>query len=295
MRTRLLIAGAAAIALAVMAAGVWLRSAPAPNPVQNHAFRSATDRNAPAVVWAVGDGADGSDAARRVAGRILADRPGRVLYLGDVYDSGSAADFRDRYATVYGPLASVTAPTPGNHDWPAHPDGYDAYWRSVTGAPTPPWYAFTVGGWRIVSLNSETPDNAEQLSWLDRELRRTGGTCTLAFWHGPRFSAGRHGDQSAVAPLWDAVRGKAAIVLNGHDHDLQRFRTRDGTVQFVSGAGGRSRYALGADSRLAFGTDAVDGALRLSLAPGRADAAFISADGSKLDGTTVPCSPRPNG
>lgn len=291
MRARLLLAVAGAIALLALVAAVWLRPAPAPQPEPNHAFRSAPDRNAPAVVWAVGDGANGSNAARRVAGRILADHPDRVLYLGDVYERGSATDFRDRFATVYGPLASITAPTPGNHDWPAHVTGYDPYWRSVTGAPTPPWYAFTIGGWRIISLNSETPDNPEQLRWLDRELRRTAGTCTLAFFHSPRFSAGRHGDQGAVAPLWDAVQGKAAIVVSAHDHDLQRFRVQKGTVQFVSGAGGRDRYALKADGRLAFGTDAVDGALRLSLSPGRADAAFVSADGSKLDGTTVPCKP----
>lgn len=284
-----LIAAAAFAGAALVAAAIWLRPAPPPQPVENRAFRSAPNRNAPAVVWAVGDGADGSDAARRVAARILANRPRRVLYLGDVYESGSPADFRERFATVYGGLARITAPTPGNHDWPAHPEGYDAYWRSVTGAPTPPWYAFTIGGWRIVSLNSETPDNADQLSWLDGELRRNDGNCMLAFWHRPRFSAGRHGDQDSTAPLWDALRGQAAIVVSGHDHDLQRFRPRDGIVQFVAGAGGRHRYSVAADSRLAFASDTVDGALRLSLAPGRAAAEFIAANGSTLDRTTVAC------
>jgi hypothetical protein len=81
-----------------------------------------------------------------VAARIAADRPQRVLYLGDVYERGSARDFRERFAPVYRGLAARIAPTPGNHDWPAHREGYDAYWRSVTRSPTPPWYAFTIGG-----------------------------------------------------------------------------------------------------------------------------------------------------
>ena len=47
-----------------------------------------------AVVWAVGDGADGSAQARALAMRIAADRPDRLLYLGDVYESGTARGVR---------------------------------------------------------------------------------------------------------------------------------------------------------------------------------------------------------
>ena len=57
-----------------------------------------------AIVWAVGDGGNGSDEARRVADLIRTDRPRRVLYLGDVYETGTATDFRDRFASVYGSL-----------------------------------------------------------------------------------------------------------------------------------------------------------------------------------------------
>lgn len=267
------------------------RAAPAPTPVANGAFRSAPDPEGPAVVWAVGDGADGSDAARAVARRIAADRPDRLLYLGDVYERGSASDFRDGYAGVYGWLTDVTAPTPGNHDWPAHPAGYDPYWRAATGAATPPWYSFRAGGWQVISLNSEAPHGrgSAQVRWLDTELRRSAGTCVLAFWHRPLQSAGRHGDQPDVAPLWNALRGRATLVLNGHDHDLQRFRPRDGITQYVAAAGGKSRYALGRDPRLRFGDDDHDGALRLRLRPGAAALAFVSAQGVTLDESRVDC------
>jgi len=164
----------------------------------------------------------------------------------------------------------------------AHLDGYDPYGRGVTGEATPPWYTVRVAGWHVLSLNSEAPLDREsaQVRWLRRELRRDVRGCTLAFWHRPRYSAGKHGDQRDVAPLWNAVRGHATLVLNGHDHNLQRLRPRDGITELVAGAGGRSRYRLDArDPRLAFASDRVDGAVRLKLRPGRASVRLVAADG----------------
>jgi hypothetical protein len=241
---------------------------------------------AAAVVWAVGDGADGGAAAKEVAARIVQDRPDRLLYLGDVYETGTAEEFRTHYHSVYGELKDRTKPTPGNHEWPLHAQGYDPYWG------VPPWYVSRVGGWRLISLNSEADhdDDSPQLRWLRSEAPRAGGTCTIAFWHRPFLNAGRYGDQVDVAPFVDALRGHAAIVLTGHDHDMQRFRPQDGIVHYVSGAGGHDRYEVDADDpRLAFSDDQHYGALRLELRPGRADLAFVASDGAVLDRSSVTC------
>jgi hypothetical protein len=127
--------------------------------------------------------------------------------------------------------------------------------------------------------------------WLRKRVARPG-TCRLAFWHRPRFNAGEHGDARDVAPLWDALRGRAKLVINGHDHNMQRFDPIDGITQYVSGAGGHSLYRL-ADSppRLAFGASQTYGALRIELRPGRARLAFVSVDGRILDLNVVRCSP----
>jgi hypothetical protein len=278
----------------VLAHAAEREAGPAQQSVPNDAFRSARAPDAPALVWAVGDGADGSAASRRLAARIARSRPARLLYLGDVYERGTPAEFRRNFAPVYGRLARITAPTPGNHDWPRHGQGYDPYWRSVTGAPTPPWYAFRTGGWTVVSLNSEAPhgEGSRQLAWLRARLSRVRGTCVLAFWHRPRWSAGRYGDQPDVAPLWKALRGRAPLVLSGHDHNLQRFRPLDGIVQYVAGAGGRGRYAVEAsDPRPVFARDDRDGALRIRLRPGLARLSFVTAGGRVLDRSTVRCRP----
>ena len=143
-----------------------------------------------------------------------------------------------------------------------------------------------------MSLDSEADHGtgSPQLRWLRSQLRPPG-TCRLAFWHRPRYSAGtKHGDQDDMAPVWNALRGHAAIVLNGHEHDMQPFKPIDEITEFVTGAGGHELYSLRAsDRRLAFGDDTHYGALRLSLRPRVADFAFVAADGRILDSGSVSC------
>ena len=93
-----------------------------------------------------------------------------------------------------------------------------------------------------------------------------------------------------MAALWNDLRGRAAIALAGHEHDMQRFRPIDGITEFVAGAGGKSHYAARAgEHRLAFANDRDDGALRLTLRPGSAAYAFVAADGRVLDRGTIRC------
>jgi acid phosphatase type 7 len=249
----------------------------------------------PAMVWAVGDGAIGTGRARAVAATVEAGRPDAFLYLGDVYEYGTASDFARDYDTVYGPLRTITLPTPGNHDWARRRVGYDPYWARTAGGTPPPWYAVTIGGWRVLSLNSEAPHGprSAQVRWLRRQVAGPG-TCRLAFWHRPRFSAGLHGDQADVAPLWSALRGHATLVLNGHDHDMQWMRPRAGITALIDGAGGRNLYPVDRrDRRLAWSDDRHDGALRLILRPGSARFAFVTPGGRVLRSGSVRCRPGP--
>jgi hypothetical protein len=244
----------------------------------------------PATVWAVGDGADGSAIAQRLARRIERSRPEAFLYLGDVYPGGTAEDYRRNWRPVYGRLDPITWPTPGNHEWWAREQGYFPYWRPHGRAK--PWYRISVGGWEILSLNSETAHGpgSPQLRWLRRVLGRRDTTCRIAFWHRPRFSADTYrGDAPDVAPLWNALQGHARLVLNGHGHALQRFRRRGSLTEYVAGAGGEVHYALRADSRLAFGSSGQTGALRLDLTPGHAELEFRAVNGRRLDRSTATC------
>jgi hypothetical protein len=271
------IVAALAVALALGAGGA------VPAPVQPRA-----------VVWAVGDGADGSAPARRLARRIERDAPDAVLYLGDVYPSGTAHDYAENYDPVYGALTPITWPTAGNHDWGNRATGYLPYWRRYGRGQ--PWYRFNLGGWELVNLNSEEPHEPDtrQLRWLNRVLDEHATTCRLAFWHRPRFSAGTvHGDAPDIAPFWRALRGRARLVLNGHEHALMRYHRRAGLTEYVSGAGGDVRYALRADRRLAFGRSDRTAALRIVLSPGEARLEFRDVAGAVLDRSRATCRPAP--
>ncbi len=248
----------------------------------------ATER---ATVWAVGDGAYPGPTSRGVAGLVQRGSPTRFLYLGDVYETGSARDFARGYAPIFGPMRAITLPTPGNHEWGNRSVGYDPYWSRVTGGTPPPYYAVSLAGWRLVSANSETDHGSAsaQLRWLRTQMARPG-TCKIVFWHRPRFSAGMHGDEPDIAPLWNATLGHATLVLNGHDHDMQRMRPVRGVTELVSGAGGRFLYPVDTGHpRLAWSHDRDYGALRLDLRPGSARWTFVSSLGRTLDSGTVRC------
>jgi hypothetical protein len=247
------------------------------------------------VVWAIGDGADGGPDSRAVASMVGSRRVDRLLYLGDVYETGSAQDFQANYDTAYSRFDPITAPTIGNHEWPSIATGYVPYWTAARGAPPPLRYAFAASGWQLISLNSNEPTSQDQLDWLSTEIRDTPrfGTCRIAFMHHPIFSAGLHGDLTALQGIFGELEGHASIVLAGHDHDMQRLQPVGGITPYVEGAGGRELYPVNrSDSRLAFADDTHHGALRLELRPGRAVLTFVAEDGSRLDRSTVACRQR---
>jgi calcineurin-like phosphoesterase family protein len=251
---------------------------------------ATTQVEEPATVWAVGDGADGSAIARQLARRIERSRPDAFLYLGDVYPGGTAEDYRRNWRPVYGRLDRITWPTPGNHEWWAREQGYFPYWRRHGRAK--PWYRFNVGGWEVLSLNSETAHGpgSPQMGWLRRVLARGDTTCRIAFWHRPRFSPDSvHGDAPDIAPLWNVLQGHARLVLNGHGHVMARYKKRGSLTQYLAGTGGQVRYTVLADSRLDFARSDMTGALRLTLSPGRADLEFRAVNGQRLDKSSATC------
>lgn len=49
-----------------------------------------------------------------------------------------------------------------------------------------------------------------------------------------------------MQPFWDALAGRTGVVLNGHEHNYERFAPIGQVRPFVVGTGGTSRYAFGA-------------------------------------------------
>ncbi len=246
-----------------------------------------------AVVWAAGDVATPGVRADRIAALVRRAEPDRFLYLGDVYETGTAEEFRRWYDPRFGRLAHITAPTIGNHEWGNRFVGYYRYWYGRRGERLPPWFKTQIAGWEIISLNSQAPHGtgSAQVRWLESAVEGAGD-CRIAFWHRPRYSAGAYGAAPDLNPLWNRLSGHATIVLSGHDHNLQRHSPQRGLTQFVVGAGGRARYSLHrGNETLAWGRDDVDGALRMVLRPGHALLEFRAPMGRLLDRSRASCTP----
>ncbi len=187
----------------------------------------------------------------------MAQNPDAVLALGDnQYESGGLLAFKESYDPTWGRMKAKTYPVPGNHEY--HVRGakpYYEYFGDRAGDPAKGYYSFNLGPWHIIALNSNCGEvscgtGSEQEKWLRADLAANHSACTLAYWHAPRFSSGLHGDSAAFSAFWrDLFDARADVVLNGHDHDYERFSPQTpnaasdearGIREFVVGTGGKN-------------------------------------------------------
>ena len=223
---------------------------------------------------------------------------GTVFTLGDnAYESGTAVEFADCYGPSWGRHLARTRPTPGNHDYrTAGAAGYFAYFGDRAGASASGYYSYDIGAWHVVVLNSNCVEasgcdvGSPQLDWLRHDLDAHPTRCTLAYWHHPRFSSGRHGDNAFMQPIWSLLVDYGVdLALTGHDHDYERFAPLNaagqvdpnGMRQFVVGTGGRSlRPVVAALPGSEVRSGDAYGVLKLTLHPDGYDWAFIPVAGA---------------
>jgi hypothetical protein len=185
-----------------------------------------------------------------------------VLPLGDIqYERGALDAFQRIYDPTWGRVKSITRPTPGNHDYgTSGAAGYFNYFGAAAGSPATGYYSYNLGRWHLISLNSNCDhiggcgSTSPQVRWLKSDLAAHPASCTLAYWHAPHFSSGPHGDGGSTDDFWSTLyEGGADVILNGHDHDYERFgpQTPEGKAgpafgirEFVVGTGGRSHYSF---------------------------------------------------
>jgi uncharacterized protein YjdB len=209
------------------------------------------------VFVGAGDISDCGNDNDEATAKLLDGIAGTVFTLGDnVYSSGTATEFTQCYDPTWGRHKSRTKPSPGNHDYnTSGAAGYFGYFGTLAGPSGLGYYSFDLGNWHIISLDSEISMSvgSAQETWLRADLAASTKQCTLAYWHKPRFSSGtNHGSLASAQPLWQALYDfHAELILNGHEHNYERFapQTPTGTAdpangirEFVSGTGGESHY-----------------------------------------------------
>jgi hypothetical protein len=300
-------------------------------------FMACTDRLAPPpplsvstdvvsaadpVIVAAGDlvcggGAPGATTCRHAetAALVTTIAPTAALLLGDIqYESGSLSNFNAYYNPTWGVHKAITWPAPGNHEYQTSgAAGYFDYFNGVgvqtgrAGTRGQGYYSFNLGAWHIVSLNSNCGSiggcgaGSAQEQWLRADLAANPASCTLAYWHHPRFSSGGHGNNSSMQAIWQALYDNGAdLVLSGHDHDYERFgpQTATGVADatrgirsFIVGTGGKEVAGFGsvkANSELRNSNSM--GVLRLTLHATSYDWQFVPIPGHTLaDAGTASC------
>jgi len=275
---------------------------PTPSPTP-----TLTPTPAPINLTGAGDiavcGQEGDDHTAALLDQIQ----GEIFTAGDnSNEAGTTYQFTECFGPSWGRHKERIHPSPGNHDYmtPGAPDYY-AYFGPAAGEPGKGYYSYDLGDWHIVALNSNCnhlacgPDS-EQVAWLRADLEAHPSRCTLAYWHHPRFSSGLAGG-SGLYGFWQVLYEHGAeIVVNGHDHDYERFAPQDpdgnpdpqrGIRQFLAGTGGASQRGQGeimANSEI-FHTGTY-GVLKFTLYPDHYDWEFVPVAGESFtDSGSTPC------
>lgn len=233
--------------------------------------------------------------------RLVESVGGTPFTLGDnAYPAGTLDQFNNCYEATWGRFKDRTIPVPGNHDYrTAGAEGYFTYFGPraspldlLCTKDCKGYYSFNLGAWHIIVLNStiDMQAGSPQEQWLRADLALSPAACTLAMWHRPLFTAGRHkGDDDDTRPLWQALYEHGAdLILNGHDHNYQRFAPQNpdgqadprGIREIIAGTGGAELYALNKQAdNLEVGNDQTYGVLKVTLHAESYDWEFIPVSG----------------
>ncbi len=210
------------------------------------------------VIAAAGDGGDGTARSDAVAQQVSNSNAEILLYLGDLYERGTPAEFDHNFGRAafddpgggwgWGRLAAFTRPTLGNHE-NANRATWRDYWHG-----RPDYESFVHGGVRFFNLNSECTAvggcgvGSPQYNFVQNTLASNTHSCVVAYWHRAVLGA-VDPDNTTMRPIWQLLADNGGdLVLSGHIHTMEYYVPLDGDLQagqpdshmveIVAGAGG---------------------------------------------------------
>jgi 3',5'-cyclic AMP phosphodiesterase CpdA len=228
---------------------VTTTSTPTTVPTSVSTTATASASGEPVVSGFVAFGDFGGGAAQYAVASAMSrwaanHRVDALVTTGDnVYPTGEPTLYASELDAPYRALRARRPlwATLGNHDVGA---GHGAEELAYLGLPALP-YEKSLPNVQLLFVDANHPD-AAQAAWLDAALAKPGPPFRVVVFHQPAWSCGLHGSTPDVDRIWVPVfeRHRTALVLNGHDHDYERFTSAAGVTYVVTGGGGQDLYPL---------------------------------------------------
>ena len=204
---------------------------------------------------AIGDAGRGDTSQKEIAAQMLAFRASFpfdfVVMLGDnVYDGGTAEDYRRKFEIPYRRFLDDGVEfyaAIGNHDSINQPDyapfhmGGERYYTFKADASL--LARLTETDIQFFMVDTETLDRP-QLAWLDREMGKSAARWKIPIFHLPIYTSGRYATPArifrrAIEPVF--LRHDVRVALSGHEHFYERVHPQQGITYFISGGAGSLR------------------------------------------------------
>ncbi|MFQ5507312.1 MAG: metallophosphoesterase family protein [Planctomycetota bacterium] len=232
----------------------------------------------------------------QLAARVVPEEPALIVHLGDlVYPWGRREHYPEAFFLPLAELLRSVAfyPTAGNHDLITEGGAPYLEMFEMPGKQGPGrgfYYDFVYGPVRfycVDSFKNSIEPGSPQHQWLVQRLGAAKERWRVLFTHRPFLSVSRSEKHQASRRLKESLhpllaKHRVQLVLSGHDHVYQRFKSLDGVTYVVAGGGGKSLYDLRPRPDLArsarrYGFVVVDADER------RMQMRTIAIDGTELD------------
>ncbi len=224
---------------------------------------------------AIGDSRSNLTVWQTIANLANTKTPDFILFNGDIVDTGSSSTQWDNWFDYGKNLIDKTLifHAQGNHDVASA-----TYYQNIFELPknntpaTELYYSVDYGDAIFICLNSETPGDTTQYTWLKNTLAaNVSKKWKIISFHKPFYTVGPHaGEMNSYWNTWFKAFDDYGVdlILTGHDHLYERFKPinrnvsttnavatygsgpTEGRCQVVCGGAGAPLYDAGTSSLL---------------------------------------------
>jgi tartrate-resistant acid phosphatase type 5 len=244
------------------------------------------------TILVVGDWGGGTseqaDVAAAMADRSRETEVGAIITTGDNFYFDDVEPLMEPFAWAEDADIPFVVSW-GNHDIET-PQRIEAV--ETTFAESRRWALHGWGPVDVIVLDSTQVDSRDQIAFLERAMESSEDP-TIVVFHHPPYSCGTHGGAGPIAEDWvSRFDDDVFLVLNGHEHNYQRFEA-EGVAYIVTGGGGRFLTPLAEcadDHPPRLNGEETHHFLTMDLSPDAVTVRAIDTSGDVIDEITLPLS-----